>query len=115
MSYLDLSYLKENVSDDQTFLNQLLEVFLESTTRDVNNLNEAVESGEFTKIKREAHKVKSSFRSLGMNQLTDMLQNMETLATNEKDLNHILHLNQEIQDTFPKVSAEVKEVLSQGK
>lgn len=89
MSHLDLTYIKENVSDDPEFIRELLNVFLASLEIDIPALQRSIDNEDYEYIRRNAHKIKSGFRSLGMKDMTDYLQSLEDMGKREEDMGTI--------------------------
>lgn len=115
MPHLDLRYLRENVSSDEEFIHQLLVVFIESTSEDLVPLKAAIETEDLEKIKRSAHKIKSSFRSLGMEQMTNLFQSLEDLARENHPMEEITPVYNEFILHFPEIEREIAAELAQGK
>lgn len=111
-AHLDLSYIKENVTDDEEFINTLLQVFLDSLDSDRQDLNNGVNSGDHESIKRAAHKLKSSFRSLGMRQPWTLLQEIEDLGHQRGNLDDVVRKKIELDYVIPKVILEVNQYLA---
>lgn len=108
MSNLNLEFIKTNVSDDPDFIKELLEVFLNSLDTDVPALEVAIEKGEHDGIRKAAHKVKSGFRSLGMEEMTTYLQELEDMGKQEKPLEEIELKYKGFLDGLPEVKSEVR-------
>lgn len=106
--YLDLTYVIDNVSDDHKFINQLLSVFLENLEPDFEALRKVTVAGDHEHIKRNAHRMKSSFRSLGMATLADLTQTIENSALGMKDLDSIRSMVDELGSQVPIVVQEVR-------
>ncbi|MEQ9186459.1 MAG: Hpt domain-containing protein [Cryomorphaceae bacterium] len=104
MQHLDLSYIKENVSDDPSFIIQILDVFLVSLETDLPPLKTAIDNADYDGIRSTAHKVKSGFRSLGMQRMTQFLQGLEDNGKDKGSMDQI-RLNF---DTFLQMIPEVK-------
>lgn len=108
MKHLDLSYLVDNVTDDQDFIKEVLGVFLSSLTPDIQSLEDAIYQKNHLQIKRCAHKVKSSFRSLGMIMMTNRLQEIEDMGHNNYDIRIIQPLFASFKKDIPEVKEEVQ-------
>lgn len=112
MPHLDLIYLVDNVTSDQDFINTLLGVFLSSLEGDVGDLEKAINEGDHGRIRRAAHKVKSSFRSLGMHLMTERLQALENMGRDEKDLHTIKQAFEDFLADLPEVKTEVNDYIN---
>lgn len=111
MRYLDFTYLRTNVTDDESFIKQLLLIFLTSLDADVEVLTEAVENRNHEHTRSATHKVKSSFRSLGIAEITEMLQTLENHAKATEPYDQIQPLFDNFIQQLPDIKAEVKAYL----
>lgn len=111
MKHLDLTYLLENVTDDIDFIKHLLSVFLNSLEGDLESLNSSIHQRDHGKIKRAAHKVKSSFRSLGMDLMTNRLQAIEDMGHNNFDIRLIDSRFADFKRDLPAVIKEVNDYI----
>lgn len=111
MKHLDLSYLVDNVTDDKDFIKEVLGVFLSSLTPDIQALEDAIYQKNHLQIKRSAHKVKSSFRSLGMIVMTKRLQEIEDMGHNNYDVRIIQPLFASFKKDLPDVKKEVQDFI----
>ena len=112
MKYLDFTYLQTNVTDDVSFIKQLLMIFLTSLDADVEVLTEAITNQNHEHTRSATHKVKSSFRSLGISTITDMLQTLENHAKANESYDQIQPLFDEFLTQLPDIKAEVKAYLA---
>ena len=111
MKHLDLTYLLENVTDDIDFIKHLLSVFLNSLEGDLESLDSSIYQRDHGKIKRAAHKIKSSFRSLGMDLMTKRLQEIEDMGHNNFDIRVIDARYSDFKRDLPIVIDEVNEYI----
>ena len=107
MKYLDFTYLRTNVTDDVSFIKQLLMIFLTSLDADVEVLTEAISNQNHEHTKSATHKVKSSFRSLGIATITDSLQTLENHAKASESFDRIQPLFDEFLRQLPDIREEV--------
>ncbi|GAB4378804.1 MAG: hypothetical protein Kow0075_09070 [Salibacteraceae bacterium] len=112
MRHLDLTYIKENVTEDNDFIKELLNVFLSSLDDDCKEFFDSVDAKDHSVIRRSAHKLKSSFRSLGMDEMASIMQSIENCAFNQAPLEQINELKSRLEGLLPEVKDEVREMLS---
>ena len=105
--FLDLTSLKETFSNDTEFIKSILQIFVDDTPKDYNQLKILIGKGDYQKASKLAHKVKSSFRTLGMSKPTTLLQQIESSPDNNGNLEIISELNQ----IYLKAMSEVHEKL----
>ena len=113
MQHLNLSFIIENVSDDHEFIVMLLGVFKTNLEPDLNALRVSLANANQDQIKKDAHKVKSSFRSLGMNEMTQTLQAIEDMGKDEKDIESIRLQFRAFEQLIPAVLKEVDDYINQ--
>jgi HPt (histidine-containing phosphotransfer) domain-containing protein len=112
MPLLNLSFIKENVSDEPEFIAELLSLFKSDLIKDYEALNNAIEEGNFERIRTDAHKVKSGLRSLGVESCWTKLQIIEDLGKAAADLDQIRALNADIIPQIPVLLSEVDECMN---
>ena len=92
--FLDLTSLKETFSNDIEFIKSILQIFIDDTPKDYNQLKILIGKGDYQKASKLAHKVKSSFRTLGMTKPTNLLQQIESNPDNNGNMEILSELNQ---------------------
>lgn len=107
MEYLDLSYLHQNVTTEPEFIREVLQIFLEGLETDGEQLNVAIQEANHDKIKLAAHKLKSSFRSLGMTVPWQLLQKIEDVGHENGPIENIHVYKRDFDTCQPAVVAEV--------
>ena len=80
---LKLDYLNEIAGGDTEFINEILETYLNEIPKDMQILHQAITSKDLSKVQKIAHKMKSSFRLLGLSDLHDASLNLENAAKQE--------------------------------
>jgi HPt (histidine-containing phosphotransfer) domain-containing protein len=77
MSKINLEYLNELSGGDADFVASMLRTYIEETGRDIEALKEAFYHSDFNGITFWAHKIKASFRMLGLDSLADKTELLE--------------------------------------
>jgi HPt (histidine-containing phosphotransfer) domain-containing protein len=77
-----LDDLRESVGDDDAFLSELIDEFLEDAPRQLETLREAAAAGDGTKARRAAHTLKGNGRTFGAAELAQLCQEAEAAAAN---------------------------------
>jgi HPt (histidine-containing phosphotransfer) domain-containing protein len=80
MAKINLDYLNELGGGDSDFTIEMLETYLEETTKDVHELSEALNTEDIERIAFISHRSKAAFRMLGLNEITEIAQNIELTA-----------------------------------
>jgi HPt (histidine-containing phosphotransfer) domain-containing protein len=98
--------LRANVGDDQEFVAELVDEFLQDAPRQLESLRQATISGDATVAVRAAHTLKGNSRSFGATQLASICQDAETAAA-EGDLEAVRSRLDAIDGEWQTVSAEL--------
>jgi len=76
----DLTKLKAIAKGNESFVQKMVNLFIEQAPASVNEINEAFHAGDFTKVKKIAHRLKPSVDSMGIIALKDEIRQIELLA-----------------------------------
>lgn len=106
MKHLDLTYIRDNVTRDKKFILHLFDLFRSVVKRDGDAMQVAIDEGNFDHVKRLGHKLKSSFRTLGMEELTTLAFDIELGGFNAVDMD-------EVQTDFNKLKVLIDEVYAE--
>jgi len=96
----DLTYLKENISDDEDVIRDLIRIFLENTPQDLSNLNKAYEENDLEQVALTAHKMKSSLDVLKVDQLHNVIRRIDKPFKTE-----------ELKDELPEIMNRINSIL----
>lgn len=77
MSKINLEYLNELSGGDADFVTSMLKTYIEETGRDIEALKEAFYHSDYNGTIFWAHKIKASFRMLGLDSLADKAELLE--------------------------------------
>lgn len=101
----DRAFALEQAADDEELLQELIEIFKESSTSDLANLKQGISKGDTGMTMSSAHSIKGAAASLGLTGLRDLTASMEAdcregslRIVTEKlpELEHLLALLQEL-------------------
>ena len=101
-SSFNLDYLNEIGSGNNEFIKSVINLFLESTPVQMNNLALGIQDKNFVVIKANAHKLKSSFRAVGAEKSADIVADIEAASMD----NNIAIIN----DVFRELEINFKEL-----
>lgn len=96
----DLTYLNEHAAGDNSFLVEMISIFLNDTPEFLRELREDIDHKDFEKIKVTSHSMKGLFLTLGMNDAARLLKEIENLALLGEDLSRISENFTLIEDMF---------------
>ncbi|MCP4440743.1 MAG: PAS domain S-box protein [Aureispira sp.] len=109
---IDLSYLRELSGDDNEFIADILSTFLEENPKDIASTQEAMQNKDIPQIGKLAHKMKSSFQMLGIEDVRLLAFNIEQGAKKEEASFEEISawttdLIQMAQAIYPEVEAQI--------
>ncbi|MDY8133968.1 ATP-binding protein [Aquimarina sp. 2201CG5-10] len=107
--YCDLSFLKKTFDNDNEIIRSVLEIFIEDTPEDYKKLISATKSQDHQSITQFAHKLKSSFKTIGLENETNVLEKMEHMAKKEDEFEKIQQLAEKLNQTYPYIIKEIKQ------
>ena len=79
-SVVDISRLNEMFGDDLNIIRELLEMFVSTTTSLLDEINTAIESTDFARIKELGHQITGSASNLGLTEMYDISRTLERAA-----------------------------------
>jgi HPt (histidine-containing phosphotransfer) domain-containing protein len=97
---LELDQLKDSFGDDPETFIAVLEMFMVEVPNDFDELKRNMAQGDFYASGLLAHKVKSSYRMLGMEKETLLLQEIEDRAKKNEGLEEIPPLFAEFENGY---------------
>ncbi|SHJ52325.1 ATP-binding protein [Aquimarina spongiae] len=104
----DLSFLKKTFDNDTEIIHSVLQIFLDATPTDYQKLSDAIASKDHTLTQQFAHKLKSSFKTIGLTNQASLLQTIETAAREEQKFDLIQKEFENLDQSYPNVIEEIK-------
>ena len=108
----DLAALKEFGEDDQNFIKEIVAVFVVNARKDLEQLETAVKAGEMTDIYQIAHRMKSTFHTMGIHSLELPIKTIDAYSKNHDYPNEIPKLLIQVKQTllavFEQLSTDFK-------
>ncbi|MFA5554858.1 MAG: response regulator [Phycisphaerae bacterium] len=92
-----------NICDDETVIEQVVEMFRKDSPKCVQSLAEAIKSANPKYIRMYAHSLKGASLQIGAKRLGDVAYKLEC-AGRDKDMEHIPELFNQIQDEYSKLT-----------
>ena len=115
---IDLSYLKEVASDNTEFIIEMIDIFLVQTPGYVDQLTEAVDHKDWSKIAELSHKIKPTLSFMGVESAKNTLGVIETKSRNQEDYEGIVTEYNKMKEVFKvvfiKLEEKKKELLAEG-
>ncbi len=86
-SFVNTQSLKELTGGDDEFMVEMIEIYLRNTPLMLKEMKVSFKKLEFEKLKRTAHKIKSSFGMMGMNEPLQIADEIELVDEKKCDQN----------------------------
>ena len=103
-----LDKISNLTNGDKVAMTRLNSVFIgETVEKDLINLCNAVDKGDFRAIKKIAHKMKPSIDLYGIELISSVVKDVESMAAHECDLEKIKEMVSLMEDTLHKVRDEM--------
>ena len=93
--------------DDPEMIKEMIQIILETNIKDLKELGQFYQTGDFVTIKKRCHKAKPSMSYIGA------VKTKKTLEEIEGSLENSQTLNESLQDQLNIISAELNEFLAQ--
>lgn len=108
----NLEYLVGLSRGDNKFVNKMLNVFLEETPAEVDNLEQSIQQKNFEAIKAVAHKLKSTIPFVGLDSVIGKeIDQIESLAAKGKDYEIIQKDFVKVKESFNSAFSELTQYL----
>ena len=105
---IDLSFLRQQTHNNKAFIMEMISLFLEQNPKDVAELEEAIDKGDFKAIFKVTHRLRNTILFFGLNNIIGtQLQQMETLAGSNEELAAIDALFRESKWVFRQAVQEL--------
>lgn len=100
---IDLSYLSDLAEGDDSFIAEMLQLYITRVPNDVSKLELSINSSDWKTVRSTAHQMKSSFNHIGLKEIVPLIQSIEDSAHHVTDL-----------ELIPEKFAKVKLVCTQA-
>ena len=84
MSTIDVKGLKQLSGNDEDFVNDILKLYTERTSIDLNELKDAREESNWSKVRFVIHRMRSAAVPLGLKELVVLLRKVENKLKEEE-------------------------------
>ncbi len=92
----NLKYLDEMMGGKKNLIIGIIDAFLIQIPEELNCMAEAVENSNFVNVRKFAHTMKSTVSIMGISSLITILQELENLGTEERNIERIEILNTQL-------------------
>lgn len=104
------AYLEEYAEGDQVRIQRFIELFLTKTPGGIQKLRDALQDQDYPTLRITAHSLKPPFRSVGLLEGIEMLDRIESDATEKKNMNQIPACIDQLAALFEEAAGELKEM-----
>ncbi len=101
-----LEKLNDMAAGDEDFILSVISVFLEEVPQDLEDLENAINTGDYENVYKLAHKIKPNVDLLGMEQTRAIALDIENLGKNKEN-------SAEIESKFPVLKKDIQQVISE--
>ena len=103
-----LDKLIEYIGTDEDAIKNMLNIFLSSSMDILQQIQNAIEAGNYEEVGKNAHKLKPNIDIFGINCLHEPVRTLESLARQNKEHEKVKVLVQLIQNTLELVFVQMK-------
>lgn len=111
--HIDLNYLNDLSLGSKDFMEDLIVSFIKTTPDSISKMQECLAAKDYQQIGGIAHKLKTSFSFMGMNSMVEVSKLLQEYGLNNKELDKIPALINEVVMEYPLAEAELKQELTQ--
>ena len=109
---LDIEKIKQIMSDDTEAIISFFELFKEQTKIEIADLEKFIAENNWNEVSKIAHKLKSSYGSIGSTSAYNILAQMEEVCKNAPDYNQVIELNKKYSFVQNKILEEMDKFIS---
>jgi len=110
--HIDMTYLDELALGSNEFKIEMVESFINTTPEAIQKMKEAINSGDWKVLGGIAHKLKTSFSFVGMENMVQLSKSLQDLGLAEEKVEEIPGMVEELSNTYSKAEIELKQELN---
>lgn len=111
---IDLNFLREISDNNDSFFKEFISMFLENTLKSILDMQDAVDSLDWEKLRQASHKVKPSFNYVGLKELNLKAARIEELSKNKSGLEEIKSylnfISEKVKIAFKELEEEINSI-----
>jgi len=115
MCVIDLTYLIKISNNNQTFIKEMIESFLECAPQYLSELRAFSQEHDWANVKMTAHKLKPSATYLGLPHLLELILSVEEEVDNKQTPESISQLVLQMHELCEKAYPRLQEMAEKGK
>lgn len=113
--YIDLTYLREMADGDESFIENMIQVFVDMTPEVLQNLQNATNDKNWTEVRSITHKFSPQLNFVGIKSIIPIVENVEQWSKNNENTDIIPEKIIEIINTTQKALVELAIALDKYK
>jgi len=106
---VDLSYLRKMSNNDESFVLEMVDSFVQKTPKLLEDLNKSCKEQDWKNVGSLAHKLKPNLAFMGIESLKDLVLKIETDGRNKENTKVLAKLVSELTQSVNEAIAELKE------
>lgn len=106
----NLKYLDEMMGGKKNLIIGIIDAFLIQIPEELKCMEEAVENSNFIDVRKFAHTMKSTVSIMGISSLATILQELENLGAEEKNIERIGILNEQLKMICDSAIKEIETI-----
>jgi HPt (histidine-containing phosphotransfer) domain-containing protein len=107
---VDLSYLKKVSNGDDSFIKEMIKVYLKETPEALKNLETHLENKDWKKFRAVTHKMKPSFSFFGLTTVYDVVNSMEEYSDKETHLTELPEMLEKVKGICCQAISELQQL-----
>lgn len=112
MENIDLTYLNEISGGDNSFIREMLDLFINTTAIEVNEFDHLLAEGNYEAIGQLAHKMKAPIQMIGASVLFDKLRAIENDGKHRTNLESIPNSINEVKIKIANLTNDIHALLA---
>lgn len=109
---INLSFLRNISDNNEEFFSEFIELFLKNTPESIKDMQSAINTGDWEKLRQAAHKVKPSFNYVGLKDLNMLAAKIEDNAKQRKDMEMNREMLNQIREKCTQAYKELQQELT---
>ncbi|HSY75227.1 MAG TPA: Hpt domain-containing protein, partial [Bacteroidia bacterium] len=105
---INIDFLIRTMHEKKDIIKETIDIVLEQMPEDIADINDAILKTNYEKIRRSAHKMKSTVSIMSMTSIQRILEEMETLGAAAREIEKIKTLNNSLNLLTEKATQELK-------
>jgi PAS domain S-box-containing protein len=110
-STIDLTYLKNISNNNQNFINEMLQAFLESIPKSIQEISDSAKAKDWTSLARSVHKIKPSLTLIGLHSSKEHALILEDLAKQKRNTESIPALANKLCDELKAALSDLAQLV----